>query len=264
MPLKLCANISLLFREVEPLQRMDAARASGFEAVEIQFPYEQSLDEWQQRQSSTDIRVPLINVPAGDLMAGGEGLASVPQKRDDFRRAVDSCAEFAEGLKVDCVNVLAGRCLNDKRRLHHLDQFMHNLDYCADQMKSLGVKTVFEAINTHDMPGFLVHSVEQSREILRNINHSNLAMQYDVYHMSRMNEPVLEQLPELLFDIGHIQFADTPDRNEPGTGDLAFTEIIGLLREKEYRGWIGAEYNPSDNTDNSLGWMKTHFPEYHS
>ncbi|GAB3106197.1 TIM barrel protein [Aestuariicella hydrocarbonica] len=253
--MKLCANISTLFTEHPLAERFAAARQNGFNAVEIQFPYDEDLQLLIDRQQQADTRIALINVPAGDLMAGGLGLACSPNTTDAFRHAVDQCLIYGESLQVDCVNVLAGRVPDQKQSDRCFDVFLHNLEYCADQFQSIGVTTVFEAINTYDMPDFLIHSVAQMQQVLKDLNHRTVKMQYDLYHMARMNEPTQALLPQILSDIGHLQFADTPHRHQPGTGNLAFEKIIQQLQDLRYDKWIGAEYKPDGNTEDSLDWM---------
>lgn len=254
--MKLCANLSLLFTEHPLLDRFAAASDCGFNAVEIQFPYEAPLGELLVRKNDNQLQLPLINVPAGDLMTGGCGLASHPKRRDQFKHAVDECLIYAEALGVERVNVLAGRTDAEFSREQHYDTFLENLNYCADQLKALGVLTVFEAVNTEDMADFLIHNTEHMQQVLHNLNHSNLAMQYDLYHMAKMQQPIAEQLPDIIDNIGHIQFADTPDRHQPGTGDLPFTDLLQQLRNLSYSHWIGAEYKPQGKTAESLEWME--------
>lgn len=253
--MKLCANISLLFTEYTLLDRFSAALDCGFNGVEIQFPYTTNLNELCRAQAKSGLKIPLINIAVGDLMEGGEGLACAPKKRDEFKRAVEQCLTYAQALGVEQVNVLAGRCLNERQNEHYYDTFLSNLDYAADQLHSIDVGTVFEAINTIDVPHFLIDGVEQMQKVMNDLNHPNLSMQYDIYHMAKMNEPIIEQLPNIIHQIGHIQFADTPDRQEPSSGTLAFTEIFNTIKANNYQGWLGAEYHPSQKTEKTLSWM---------
>jgi hydroxypyruvate isomerase len=254
-PLKFSANISMLFTEYDFLDRFSAAADNGFKAVEIQFPYDTALIDIQKAQDKSQLAIALINLAAGDLMQGGEGLACVPKRRDEFKRAVEQSMIYAENLNVERVNVLAGKCFEEKNIERYYDTLLTNLDYAADQLQSLGIGVVFEAINTADMPHFLIHSVEQMTRVIRDLNHSNLAMQYDIYHMATMGEPIQEQLPDLINAIGHIQFADTPHRHEPGSGELALTDIFVQLKTLGYTGWLGAEYKPSTNTEDTFKWF---------
>ncbi len=254
--MKLCANISMLFTEYSLLDRFEAARNCGFSAVEIQFPYGESATDLSKRKRDSDLSVALINCPAGDLMSGGFGLASHPQRRDEFFRAVEQAVTYAEALDVKKINLLAGRADPNVAVEHHRDVFLENLNDCATQLKTLGITTVFEAINTIDMPNFLIHRTEQMLEVLSDLNHDHVAMQYDLYHMAKMQQPIKEQLPDIIHHIGHIQFADTPDRQQPGTGDLPFEDLMRQLNDLNYQQWIGAEYKPSEDTANSLEWKR--------
>ena len=58
--------------------------------------------------------------------------------------------------------------------------------------------------------------------------------------------------------IAHIQLADNPGRNEPGTGEINYPFLFRTLDEIGYRGWIGCEYKPKTTTLEGLGWYKPH------
>lgn len=253
--LRLCANLSLLFTE-QPLQaRFAAAKKAGFDAVEVQFPYELEIDTIQRELVEHDLKLVLINVPAGDLMQGGNGLACVPGMEQEFRHAVIKAVEYADALNVSCVNVLAGKQPSNTRLLDCLKTLASNLNYAASAFNSIGVTTTFEAINTHDMPHFLIHNVAQMQEMIEAVNHPTLKMQFDIYHMARMGENIAVALAENIEHIGHIQFADVPGRHEPGTGDLHFKTLFGLINALPFHGWCGAEYHPRVDTKSSLEWL---------
>jgi hydroxypyruvate isomerase len=253
--LNFAANLSLLFNEVELSKRFGLAKQYGFDAVEIQFPY--SLDAQKLRDILADNgqRLILFNVDADDLLQGGEGLASHPQKRDQFRRAVDQAADYAQILQPNAINVLPGCCHDKNQKQRYLDTFIDNLAFANSVFSSLGVKTVFEAINTHDMPGFLINSGIQMLNVLERIKHGNVAMQYDIYHMQRMGEFSTQFIHDHVNKIGHIQFADCPGRGQPGTGQLNFKQIFHAIAESNYSGWIGAEYRPQGPSTESLAWL---------
>ena len=56
--------------------------------------------------------------------------------------------------------------------------------------------------------------------------------------------------------IGHIQFADTPGRHEPGTGEINFPYLFDAIDAAGWSGWLGAEYVPSNLTEDGLGWLR--------
>jgi len=252
---KLTANLSMLFTEVPMLNRFAKAKEAGFDAVEIQFPYEESVADLKAQLDENKLQCVLINVPAGDLMEGGEGLASVPGKEAEFAAALVECLSYMTALKVKRVNVLPGRCLDESKRRMYMETFKRNLNKAAAMFKPLGVTVTFEAINTFDMEGFLIHNVRQMQEVMSDAHEDNIKMQFDVYHMARMEEgDVSEIISKLGKQIGHIQFADAPQRGEPGTGMLDFKSIFRAIETSRYQGWVGAEYKPSNKTSQTLEW----------
>lgn len=252
--LKYCANLSLLFTEYPLLERFAAAKNAGFDAVEIQFPYELPAVELHDAAEKAQVKIVLINLPAGDLMSGGAGLACVPNKTAEFREAVDLCLEYADILNVECVNVLAGRLVDSFDYDQCFSILVENSRLCAERFEAINVKVLTEAINHFDMPGFLISSFESMQDVIRAVAHSNVAMQFDIYHMTRMGEDVASLIRDNYAQMGHIQFADVPGRGAPGTGNIEFFELFTLIEALPYHGWCGAEYKPNGATKASLRW----------
>ena len=252
--LRFCANISLLFNELPLRERFAAAKQAGFNAIEMQFPYETPLQELIQLQQENQLHIVLINVAAGDLMQGGEGLAAVPHKQAEFDAALSQCLEYARALKVECVNVLPGRCINKNQYDSYLATYKTNLLKAANALQAINIKCTFEAINTSDMPHFLIHNSTQMHSIIAELKHPNIFMQYDIYHMTKMGMNIIDDLNNYAAEIGHVQFADCPGRAEPGTGNIDFDAIFSALSATHYSGWVGAEYKPSQTTLKSLHW----------
>lgn len=253
--LRFCANLSLLFTEL-PLQlRFQAAKARGFNAVEIQFPYELSARDIAKELDKHQLQLVLFNVDADDLLHGGEGLAAVPEKQLQFKAAIAQTLSYAQILKPKVINILPGRCSDITRLPSYQHTLKENLLYAINAFSPLGIQTVFEAINTHDMPDFMIHSSKQMLALMDSVNHPDLLMQYDIYHMLMMQEDPTIFMPEYADKIGHIQFADCPGRNQPGTGNVDFTKLFAAIRQSTYSGWVGAEYHPLGATSASLSWL---------
>jgi hydroxypyruvate isomerase len=249
------ANLSLLFTELPLLERFRAARECGFQGVEIQFPYDTPAANIKAQIDLTGLELVLFNVPAGDLMNGGEGLAAVSSKHHDFIDAVNKSVEYADILRPKLINILPGCCYKTNRLDQYMETFKSNLDHAADVFFENGIKTVFEAVNTKDMPGFLIHNSEQMIQVLEDLNHSNIYLQYDIYHMQTMGENHLAFFQRYAEKVGHIQFADAPGRHQPGTGKIDFVSLFNAIDASGYQGWLGAEYRPSVPTRDSLDWF---------
>ena len=249
-------NISTMFTEYDFLDRFKVARKHGFSAVEIQFPYEFPLTKVLAAKESAGVEITLINIGAGDLTTGGPGIAAHPGREEQFKVSMEEAHKYADSLKPTSVNVLAGTPSLEKfERRQCLDVLASNLYHAAEAFEKIGTKVLTEAVNTIDRPGFLLNSTAAAIEIIERAGHKNLAIQYDVYHMQIMEGNLVNTIRDNLDQIGHIQFADTPGRHEPGTGEINFPNLFDAIDKMGWKGWLGAEYVPSKRTEKTLGWM---------
>ncbi|GGC99415.1 hydroxypyruvate isomerase family protein [Halopseudomonas salina] len=250
----LSANLSMLFNHLPLIERTGAAARNGFDGVEIQFPY--AVPAQQLSEAMQQARMPLVlfNLPAGDLLEGGAGLAGVPGREELFQAALEQALAYAAIARPQRVNVLPGRLLAGTTRDSSLETLARNLATTAEAFAGLDVKVVCEAINRIDMPDFLLATGEELAQMIDCVGHPNLSAQLDFYHMQRMGESLPAVIGRLKGKIGHVQFADTPERGAPGTGDLDFAAAFAALAASDYAGWIGAEYHSAQDSDD-LAWL---------
>lgn len=250
------ANISTLFGEFDPLDRVAAAADCGFGAFEVQFPYDIPIESWVRAKKHAGIAVSVINLPVGDLMEGGPGLAAVPGREGQFRAAVAEAHLYAEALNPRCINLLAGIAPEKLDMSDCRATLRQNTRYAAEALAHLGVRVVVEPINTRDRPGFLLPTSAQALSLIESVGHPALGLQCDLYHMHTMGEALVETLTRLMPHIEHIQFADSPGRHEPGTGEIDFPNVFVSIDELAYPGWVAAEYLPTRETEDTLQWLR--------
>ncbi|WP_107851236.1 hydroxypyruvate isomerase [Oceanimonas marisflavi] len=255
---KLAANLSMLFTEVDFLDRFDAAAKAGFKGVEYLFPYDFAADEIKAKLEANGLTQVLFNLPAGDWNGGERGIACHPDRVEEFKAGVDKAIEYAKVLGNTQVNCLAGIQPAGVAYEEAEATFVANLKYAAEKLKEAGIKLIAEAINTRDIPGFFLNNTQQALDIIEKVGSDNLAFQYDIYHMQIMEGDIIPTMEKNLGIINHIQLADNPGRHEPGTGELNYHNIFAFLDKAGYDGWIGAEYKPATTTEEGLGWLKTH------
>lgn len=252
---RFAANLTMLFNEVPFLERFALAKTAGFKAVEFLFPYAYSKEEIKSALDNNALKLALHNLPAGDWDAGERGIACHPDRVNEFRSGVAKAIEYASYLHVGQLNCLAGKAPVgvDAKLLH--DTFVSNLQYAASELKKAGLKLLIEPINTFDIPGFYLSKTEQGIAILDAVGADNAFLQYDIYHAQRMEGELANTIQKHLSRIAHIQLADNPGRNEPGTGEIHYDYLFGLLDRLGYAGYIGCEYKPLKSTAAGLGWM---------
>lgn len=253
---KFSANLSMLFTESPFLDRFGLAAKAGFEAVEFLFPYAFSAQEIKQRLDANGLKLVLHNLPAGDWEAGERGIACLPDRTDEFRSGVARAIEYATTLGVPQLNCLAGKVPIGADDAVLRKTFVANLRFAAAELKKAGLKQLIEPINTYDIPAFYLNRTAQAIGILDEVGADNAFVQYDIYHAQRMEGELAATMQKHLARIGHIQLADNPGRNEPGSGEINYPFLFAHLDRIGYRGWIGCEYKPATTTEAGLGWRQ--------
>ncbi|MFC4621808.1 hydroxypyruvate isomerase [Comamonas nitrativorans] len=253
---QLSANLSMLFTERPFLERFAAAAQAGFKAVEFMFPYAFSAEAIQAELQKHQLQLVLHNLPAGDWEGGDRGIACDPARVEEFRAGVAQAIAYANALGVPRLNCLAGKAPAGVDTAVVRQTLVDNLRFAAQALEQNGIRLLVEMINTFDIPGFYLHGTNQALALLDEVGSPNLQLQYDVYHMQRMEGEIAATLQKQLPRIGHVQIADNPGRNEPGTGEINYAFLFRHLDAIGYQGWVGCEYKPAGQTEDGLGWIK--------
>ncbi len=253
---KFAANLTMMFNEVPFLDRFAAAAKAGFKGVEFLFPYAFKKEEIAERLGANDLSQVLFNLPAGDFDKGERGIACHPDRVAEFRDGIGKAVDYAKALGNKQVNCLAGIAPKGADPGKLRQTLIENLRFAAKELKQAGILLIAEPINTYDMPGFYLYRSAQALSIFDEVGSDNLKLQYDVYHMQRMEGELAKTIEMILLSIAHIQIADNPGRNEPGTGEINYPFLFAHLDRIGYAGWIGCEYKPRTTTEAGLGWLK--------
>jgi hydroxypyruvate isomerase len=254
--MRFCANVSILFKEVPFLERFGRAREAGFGAVEFWWPSGEDLGEVEGAVRDAGLTVALFNFDAGDMPGGDRGLVSDPERQEQFRENVPVALELAGRLGCQRLNALVGLELPGLSREEQFGLARENVRYAADRARESGVEVLVEAVNTFENGPYLLYTTEGAAEFVESVGRQNVKLQYDVYHMQRMEGNIVATLREHIGEIGHVQVADSPGRGEPGTGEINYPYVLGELEALGYDGYVGLEYNPTtQTTEESLAWL---------
>jgi hydroxypyruvate isomerase len=250
------ANLTFLWTELPFLERFDAAAAVGFSRVEYMFPYEYPAADVRERLDAAELEQVLFNLPAGDWAAGDRGLAGDPARVDEFRAGVEQALAYAAVLDVEQLNCLAGLRLDGVEPAVQWATLVDNVRHAARRLGSDGRRLLVEPVNTYDVPGFLLPTTDDALRLIGEVGEPNVRLQFDAYHVQRMEGDPAARLAPLWEQVGHVQIADNPGRHQPGTGEIDFSALFALLDENGYEGAVGLEYVPVPDTAGSLGWLE--------
>ena len=247
----LSANLGFLWTELELLDAVRAARAAGFDAVEVHWPYITHALEMALVLEELDLPLISLNTVGGDLSAGEFGLAALPGREDAARLAIDKAFAYAVDVSAQFVHVLAGK--TDEKEA--TDTFVANLLYAAARGHEFGVGVLIEPISPEANPGYFLNRVDQAAEIIVRVDEPNVQLLFDCFHAQMIHGDAADLLDQHLDVVGHVQIASVPDRTEPDHGDVDYPTLLAKLVEWGYQGAVGAEYRPAGTTEAGLGWL---------
>jgi len=260
---RFAANLSMLYNDVDFLDRFVAAARDGFQAVEYLFPYAYSAQELAARLQANGLQQVLFNAPPGNWDAGERGLACLPGREAEFREGIAKAVEYAKALQCPRIHVMAGLVPQGADAAMVRATYIANVRHAAEQAAPHGLQILLEPINGRDMPGFFLSRQDQAHTLIAEIGAANVKVQMDLYHCQIVEGDLAMKVRQYLptGNVGHFQIAGVPERHEPDMGEVNYTYLFKLLDQLGYDGWIGCEYRPARGaaahaTSDGLGWLK--------
>ncbi|MEH6774095.1 MAG: TIM barrel protein, partial [Cereibacter changlensis] len=212
---RIAANLSMLFTDAPFLDRFDRAGAAGFEAVEFLFPYDYEIAEVKARLDRNDLRLTLINAPAGDWAGGERGFAARPAKRGEFEASLGKAIDYAVGLGCPRIHVMSGITAGEPDPAACEAVWLENMRLAADRAGAAGLAISVEPLNSRDVPGYFLAHQDPALALIGRLERRNVLLQFDVYHTQIMDGDILRRIERLKGAYGHVQIAGVPDRHEP-------------------------------------------------
>ncbi|WP_319483714.1 2-oxo-tetronate isomerase [uncultured Cohaesibacter sp.] len=252
---RFAANLSMMYNEVPFMERFARAAADGFVGVEYLFPYDFEAEKIKEQLNENGLCQALFNAPPGDWAKGERGIASLPGREKEFRASIEKALHYAKVLDCKTIHIMSGNRVPLMLRDHQLSILKNNIALACDMALQGGVTIVLEPINLRSMPEYFLNRQDEAQAIVRELNRTNLAVQFDFFHCQIGEGDVTTRLMRDLPTIGHIQIASVPERHEPDAGELNYPWIFEKLDQIGYGGWVGCEYIPAGETSAGLGWF---------
>ena len=225
---------------------MQAARA-GFTHVESWWPCTEP-NLWAQSVRDAGVQLACLNAYGGDLSAGERGFLNRPQQREASVDAVARAVDLAASLGGRAVNVLVGRRYGEARLSRQLAEARAALLECVAGTEAAGVTLVIEHLNDRDIPDALLPTPLAAMRFVESVGSPSVRLLYDAYHAARADLDPVVDVRQYGAVIGHVQYADSPGRGEPGTGAVDLPRFVASVRKAGYEGPVGLEFVPTDTT----------------
>ncbi|MBT7955335.1 MAG: TIM barrel protein [Rhodospirillaceae bacterium] len=255
--LKFSANIGMMFNEIEdPVARIQAAQDAGFAAVELLFVYDIPVEDLVAETERTGILWSVVNIAVGEGIQMGPLVAAAPGKEAAFRENLAAAKKYCAALKPTGLVVPAYTPPDGVSKADALPVFKDNMRIAAEEMSDLGIPVIIEALNPEHRPNSLLTTTAEVMSVVEELNHPNLGIEYDAFHMYGTEGHMEETVEKYLSYIGNIQIADVPGRHEPGTGEVDYDSFLNTLDRIGYDKWVALEYMPAGGTLEGLTWLE--------
>jgi 2-dehydrotetronate isomerase len=251
---RFAANLGYLFTERPLLERIDAAAAAGFRAIELQFPYDVPASIVRGAIERNKLTILGLNTPPGER-EGEFGFAAVPGREKDWQALFTRALNYAHAICASAIHCLAGKVAPEQRPAAER-VFIDNMTRAADLAAAKKIALLIEPINARDRPNYFLNHVEHAAAVIDKIGKPNIRMQFDFYHVQIVGGDLIYRLEKFLPVIGHMQCAAVPSRHEPDEGEINYPAVFEAIDRLGYQGWIGAEYRPRARTEDGLGWAR--------
>jgi hydroxypyruvate isomerase len=252
---RFAANLAYLFTERPLIERIGAAAAAGFGAVEFQMPYDQAPSAVKAEVDRHDVAVLGLNTALG--REGEAGLAAVPGRERDFAVLFRQALDYVTAIGGNAVHCLAGLVPPEQRPAADA-VFVSNLGRAADLAAEKSIKLLIEPLNARDRPGYFLARVEHAADVIVKVGRPNVRLQFDCYHVQITQGDLIKRIEQFLPVIGHVQVAAVPSRREPDEGEVNYPAIYETLDRLGYAGWVACEYRPRGRTEDGLGWGRAY------
>ena len=192
---------------------------------------------------------------AWDATLGGSLVNSEDQKL--YLKNLEEVIKFAQSIGCNKLITCTGKKIPGKSYKEQRDSIISTLSEAAKIVEKKGFTLLLEPLNTYvDHPGYFLDSTEEGAKIIREINHPNVRLLYDIYHMQTMEGNIISNIEENINIIGHFHAAGVPGRHELYLGELNYPNIIKHINKLGYEGYFGLEYFPSMDSEESLKSIK--------
>lgn len=269
MALRFAANLSILFTELPLLERPAAAKAAGFSAIELWWPFatpvpaDQDLADLEEAIGAAEVSLIALNLDGGDLAAGERGIISHPGVDQRFVDNLSCALHIAQRQGVVVINALYGNEVEAMARAAQEDLAIGRLVLAAKAAEEVGVRIVLETQNRVDSPRYPLRTPAEVIALCNKVRAEGaeaIGWLCDLYHVAMEQMDPTAELEAHFADIGHVQIADAPGRHEPGSGSIDFDRALGRLVELGYDGYVACEYRPSGRSEESFTWRAAFEP----
>lgn len=255
--MKTSVCIDMMFKHLPFYERTTAVKNAGLDAVEFWRWSDKDIDKICHETKRLGLSVAVVNIDSDDEMLSCDLLKGIINsgRKTEFLKAVEQTLPVLERLSAYGMIVLSGEENDDLSYEEQIYNICDCLQAAAPLLKGTGRKILLEPLNTFDRPNYFLKYPKQGFEVINKVADNNIKLLYDVYHAQLMEGNLINTIKENIRNIGHIHIADAPGRHQPGTGEINFKNLLAVIKENGYDGYLGLEYRATKKDETTFDFL---------
>ena len=242
IPAYFACNMESWWTDLPFMDRFKAASRAGFSAVEFWDYQDKKRNVNQIAKLCEDLNLNIIQFTAWQSPS-----LALTNNHKNFKDAIKRAIETAFVLDAPMFTVVGHQISSKHSQEESLQNFSKALTSVRDMLEKSGKMMIIEPFNPVDHQGHFLNGSKDTVSICRSINSPNIKINWDLYHMQLTEGNLIDELRSGIDQVGYIQIADAPGRNQPGTGELNYNFILDEIKKMKYNGYIGLECWPQNN-----------------
>jgi len=237
---RFAVNLEMWWTHLDPLDRVRAAAEAGFSLAEIWF--------WRRWDVN---RLARVCEAEGVSLTQLGGWDFEPRLIDDlpaFRAGIAEALRVATDLGVSRINLNGPYLRSGERASAVRVRVAEAIASVAELVAGSGATLMVEPMNQRiDHPGYSMPRSEHVIEVCRRVGRDVVGVNWDFYHLQISEGDLTGHVREAIDWVEYVQIADNPGRHEPGTGEIDYGFLLGVVADLGYGGPIGLECSPAES-----------------
>jgi hydroxypyruvate isomerase len=217
------------------------------QAAELGFP---SVEFWPYQSKDIDSMAKVLrdhNMTASQFTAWGFGteLNHPKASADKFIKTIEESCQVADRLPgCDLFCVVVGNNITGLTKDEMHAAAIEKLKQVVPVLDKYKKTIILEPMNPYNHPGHCLYGSADGIKICKAVGSEHVKLNWDFFHMQRYEGNLIDNMRKGRDYIGYLQLADSPDRHEPGTGEVNYTEVFKVIKEIGYKRPVGLECTP--------------------
>jgi hydroxypyruvate isomerase len=239
-PYKISIMLWTVFRNMPFDRRLEKVSEAGYHAVELVREFQDWTDADYNRVNRKKHQLGITF----DTTAGMSHGVGDPEAREAMLKDLEGMITVCHKLECPRLIIMSGNVVPGLTRADQNQSCIEGLKRAAEMVEGKNITLLVENIDPEENPRYFLTSVAEGFDIIRAVNHPQVKFLYDFFHEQISEGNLIEKMEKNIDQIGLFHIADVPQRHQPGTGEINYTNIYKKMAELKYSGYVAMEFIP--------------------